>query len=71
MVDAAMEPMGAVADVLREIAGRPTSGATLGVVGLSNEIVDHVLEIKTELPLTSLVETELVGLHHERLQPGA
>ncbi len=60
IVDAGLNATGLVADVLRELAGRPTSGVELGVVGLSNEIVDHVLEIKTVLPLTSLVDTEVV-----------
>jgi gamma-glutamyl:cysteine ligase YbdK (ATP-grasp superfamily) len=49
-----------VADVLRDLAGRPTSDVELGVVGLSNEIVDHVLELKTTRPLTRLVDSELV-----------
>ncbi|MEZ4319978.1 MAG: glutamate-cysteine ligase family protein [Myxococcota bacterium] len=60
IVDARLEPLGMVADVLREVAGRPTSDVELGVAGISNEIVDHVLELKTVKPLESLVDTELV-----------
>lgn len=60
IVDERLEPVGMVADVLRELAGRPTSDTELGVVGLSNEIVDHVVELKTTVPLPSLVDTERV-----------
>ncbi len=60
IVDDRLEPIGAVADVLRDLAGRPTSDVELGVVGLSNEIVDHVLELKTNRPLARLVDSELV-----------
>jgi glutathione synthase/RimK-type ligase-like ATP-grasp enzyme/gamma-glutamyl:cysteine ligase YbdK (ATP-grasp superfamily) len=60
IVDSRLEPIGAVADALRELAGHPTSDVELGVVGASNEIVDHVIEIKTDQPLASLVDTELV-----------
>jgi glutathione synthase/RimK-type ligase-like ATP-grasp enzyme/gamma-glutamyl:cysteine ligase YbdK (ATP-grasp superfamily) len=60
VVDDRLEPVGLVADVLREVAGYPTSDVELGHVAISNEIVDHVLELKTQLPLASLVDTELV-----------
>jgi glutathione synthase/RimK-type ligase-like ATP-grasp enzyme/gamma-glutamyl:cysteine ligase YbdK (ATP-grasp superfamily) len=42
------------------LAGRPTSDVDLGVVGFSNEIYDHVFEVKTSVPLKSLAETEEV-----------
>ena len=60
IVDDRLEPVALVAETLREVAGRPTSEAELGVVALSNEIVDHLLELKTAVPLPSLVETERV-----------
>ncbi|MCA9569597.1 MAG: RimK-like ATPgrasp N-terminal domain-containing protein, partial [Myxococcales bacterium] len=60
IVDDRLEPIGAVADTLRELAGRPTSDLELGVVGLSNEIMDHVLELKTNRPLASLGDSEIV-----------
>jgi glutathione synthase/RimK-type ligase-like ATP-grasp enzyme/gamma-glutamyl:cysteine ligase YbdK (ATP-grasp superfamily) len=47
-----------VEPVLAQLAGRPCSDVSLGVIGLSNELFEHVLEIKTEQPLRSLVETE-------------
>jgi glutathione synthase/RimK-type ligase-like ATP-grasp enzyme/gamma-glutamyl:cysteine ligase YbdK (ATP-grasp superfamily) len=40
------------------LAGRPRSDVDLGVIGFSNEIYDHVFEIKTTVPLRSLVESE-------------
>lgn len=60
VVDRNLDPVPRVEDVLRAFAGRPASDAVLGDVGLSNEIVDHVLEFKTLRPLPSLVETESV-----------
>ncbi len=60
IVDDRLEPLGAVAEVLRDLAGRPTSDVDLGAVGMSNEIVDHVLELKTTRPLARLVDSELV-----------
>lgn len=43
---------------LAALAGRPASDASLGVVGFSNEIFQHLLELKTEVPLKSLAQTE-------------
>lgn len=60
IVDRDLNAVSLVDPALRVFAGRPTSDVTLGVVGFSNEIVDHVLEIKTEVPLKSLVDTEEV-----------
>jgi len=58
IVDAGLNAVPLVVDVLRELAGRPTSDVELGVIGVSNEIVDHLLELKTNLPLAGLVDTE-------------
>ncbi|MBV9773773.1 MAG: RimK-like ATPgrasp N-terminal domain-containing protein [Gemmatimonadetes bacterium] len=49
-----------VEDAFRELAGRRTSDVDLGAVALSNEIADHVFEVKTQLPPRSLVEAEAV-----------
>jgi glutathione synthase/RimK-type ligase-like ATP-grasp enzyme/gamma-glutamyl:cysteine ligase YbdK (ATP-grasp superfamily) len=58
IVDRDLHVASLVEPALAALAGRPASTATCGVVGYSNEIVDHVLEIKTEVPLRSLAETE-------------
>ena len=42
------------------LGGRPTSEVQLGAAGFTNEIVDHVLEVRTDIPLPGLVETEAV-----------
>ncbi|MDQ3387914.1 MAG: glutamate-cysteine ligase family protein [Gemmatimonadota bacterium] len=47
-----------VEDAFRTLAGRGTSGVDLGAVGLSNEIADHVFEVKTLAPPRSLTDTE-------------
>jgi glutathione synthase/RimK-type ligase-like ATP-grasp enzyme/gamma-glutamyl:cysteine ligase YbdK (ATP-grasp superfamily) len=47
-----------VEDGLRVLAGRGTSDVDLGGVGLSNEIADHVFELKTQAPPRSLVDAE-------------
>ena len=70
--------------VLTALAGSRASDAHLGVVGVSNEIMDHVVEVKTEVPLRSLVDTEkhlvegvrrvttiLATRHDARLMPTA
>ncbi|HEX2189921.1 MAG TPA: glutamate-cysteine ligase family protein [Longimicrobiaceae bacterium] len=49
-----------VEDAFRTLAGRGCSDVDLGAVGLSNEIADHVLEVKTQAPLRSLAEAEEV-----------
>ena len=49
-----------VEDGLRVLAGRPTSDVDLGAVGLSNEIADHVFELKTQTPPRSLADAEAV-----------
>ena len=49
-----------VEDGLRILAGRGTSDVDLGAVGLSNEIADHVFELKTQAPPRSLADAEAV-----------
>ena len=60
LVDRDLNRAPLVEATLAALAGRPTSEIELGAVGLTNEIVDHVLEIRTDVPLPSLVETEAV-----------
>lgn len=55
---------------LAALAGRPASDATLGVVGFSNEIFQHVLELKTEVPLKSLAQSEEVLVEGVRRAAG-
>ncbi|HEU0077971.1 MAG TPA: glutamate-cysteine ligase family protein, partial [Longimicrobiaceae bacterium] len=47
-----------VEEAFRTLAGRGCSDVDLGAVGLSNEIADHVLEVKTQAPVRSLAEAE-------------
>ncbi|HEX7238728.1 MAG TPA: glutamate-cysteine ligase family protein [Longimicrobiaceae bacterium] len=47
-----------VEDAFRELAGRGCSDVDLGAVGFSNEIADHVFEVKTQAPTRSLAEAE-------------
>jgi glutathione synthase/RimK-type ligase-like ATP-grasp enzyme/gamma-glutamyl:cysteine ligase YbdK (ATP-grasp superfamily) len=47
-----------VEPAFRVLAGRGTSGVDLGAVGFSNEIADHVLEVKTTEPVESLAAAE-------------
>ncbi len=49
-----------VEEAFRTLAGRRCSDVDLGAVGLSNEIADHVLEVKTQAPVRSLAEAEEV-----------
>jgi glutathione synthase/RimK-type ligase-like ATP-grasp enzyme/gamma-glutamyl:cysteine ligase YbdK (ATP-grasp superfamily) len=60
LVDEQLEPQHLGEGVLTELAGRPTSEVELGVVGFSNEFFDHLIEMKTQVPLRSLVESEQV-----------
>lgn len=66
VVDKDLNCVSLVDPAFRVFAGRATSDVELGVVGFSNEIVDHVFEIKTTVPLKSLVETENVLLEGVR-----
>src|SRR5690606_7642455 len=51
LVDRDLNVVSRVEPALRLLAGRPTSDHALGVVGMSNEFADHVLEVRTERPL--------------------
>jgi len=58
VVDGDLNAVSLVEDALRSIAGRPTSDVDLERFGFSNEIADHVFEIKTTDPLRSLRDAE-------------
>ena len=57
-VDADLEVVSVVEPAFRVLAGRATSDVDLGPVGFSNEIADHVFEVKTQEPVESLAEAE-------------
>ncbi|MCO5172152.1 MAG: glutamate-cysteine ligase family protein [Planctomycetes bacterium] len=58
LVDRDLNAVPLAEQCLAALAGRPASDASLGVVGFSNEIFQHVLELKTEVPLKSLAQSE-------------
>lgn len=58
VVDADLNVASRVEEAFRIIAGRPTSDVELGRVAFSNEIADHVFEVKTPLPTHSLAASE-------------
>lgn len=58
VVDAELNVISKVEEAFREIAGKSTSDVELGPVTFSNEIADHVFEIKTTLPTRSLAKSE-------------
>jgi len=58
VVDRELEPASLVEAAFRLIAGRPASDIDLGGVAFSNEIADHVFEVKTPLPTRSLARSE-------------
>jgi glutathione synthase/RimK-type ligase-like ATP-grasp enzyme/gamma-glutamyl:cysteine ligase YbdK (ATP-grasp superfamily) len=58
VVDHDLEPISAVEQAFRAIAGRLTSDVEIDGVGFSNEIADHVFEIKTLSPTASLRDAE-------------
>ncbi|HEX8360415.1 MAG TPA: glutamate-cysteine ligase family protein [Longimicrobium sp.] len=57
-VDRDLNVVPLVAEAFRVLAGRGTSDVELGAVGFSNEIADHVFEVKTGAPLRSLADVE-------------
>lgn len=57
-VDRDLNVVSLVEPAFRVLAGRGTSDVDLGAVGFSNEIADHVFEIKTQQPVRSLAEAE-------------
>ncbi len=60
LVDEQLEPQHLAPELLTSLAGHPTSEVEMGVVGFSNEFFDHLIELKTQVPLRSLAETEQV-----------
>jgi glutathione synthase/RimK-type ligase-like ATP-grasp enzyme/gamma-glutamyl:cysteine ligase YbdK (ATP-grasp superfamily) len=58
VVDRDLNVVSRVEDAFRILAGRPVSDVDLGAVGFSNEIADHVFEIKTSEPVQSLATAE-------------
>ena len=58
VVDRDLNVIPLVEEALAALAGRPCSDVELGRVGFSNEIVDHVLEVKNVVPHRSLVSAE-------------
>jgi glutathione synthase/RimK-type ligase-like ATP-grasp enzyme/gamma-glutamyl:cysteine ligase YbdK (ATP-grasp superfamily) len=57
-VDRDLNVVSLVEPAFRILAGRGTSDVDLGAVGFSNEIADHVFEIKTQDPVRSLAHAE-------------
>jgi glutamate--cysteine ligase len=57
-VDRDLNVVPLVEEAFRVLAGRATSDVDLGAVGFSNEIADHVFEVKTGAPLRSLADAE-------------
>jgi glutathione synthase/RimK-type ligase-like ATP-grasp enzyme len=57
-VDRDLNVVSLVEPAFRILAGRGTSDVDLGAVGFSNEIADHVFEIKTQAPVRSLADAE-------------
>lgn len=53
-------PLSIVEDAFRWIAGRPVSDIDFGGVAFSNEIADHVFEVKTPHPTRSLARAEVL-----------
>jgi glutathione synthase/RimK-type ligase-like ATP-grasp enzyme len=58
VVDRDLNVVPLVEKAFRVLAGRGTSDVELGAVGFSNEIADHVLEVKTSAPVRSLAAAE-------------
>ncbi|MGI9181042.1 MAG: glutamate-cysteine ligase family protein [Longimicrobiaceae bacterium] len=58
VVDRDLNVASRVDEAFRALAGRATSDVELGSVGFSNEIADHVFEIKTLAPTRSLAAAE-------------
>jgi glutathione synthase/RimK-type ligase-like ATP-grasp enzyme/gamma-glutamyl:cysteine ligase YbdK (ATP-grasp superfamily) len=58
VVDRDLNIASRVEPALRVLAGRPTSDVDLGAIGFSNEIADHVFELKTLSPTPSLAVAE-------------
>jgi glutathione synthase/RimK-type ligase-like ATP-grasp enzyme/gamma-glutamyl:cysteine ligase YbdK (ATP-grasp superfamily) len=59
-VDGELNVVPVVEPAFRVLAGRATSDVDLGPVAFSNEIADHVFELKTGAPVASLADAEAV-----------
>ncbi|HEX8906853.1 MAG TPA: RimK-like ATPgrasp N-terminal domain-containing protein, partial [Longimicrobiaceae bacterium] len=59
-IDRALNVVSLVEPAFRVLAGRATSDVVLGALGFSNEIADHVFEVKTTAPVRSLRQAEEV-----------
>jgi glutathione synthase/RimK-type ligase-like ATP-grasp enzyme/gamma-glutamyl:cysteine ligase YbdK (ATP-grasp superfamily) len=57
-VDRDLNVVSLVEPAFRVLAGRGVSDVDLGAVGFSNEIADHVFEVKTPEPVRSLADAE-------------
>lgn len=57
-VDRDLNVVSLVEPAFRILAGRGTSDVELGALGFSNEIADHVFEVKTTSPVRSLRQAE-------------
>jgi glutathione synthase/RimK-type ligase-like ATP-grasp enzyme/gamma-glutamyl:cysteine ligase YbdK (ATP-grasp superfamily) len=57
-VDRDLNVVALVEPAFRVLAGRGVSDVDLGAVGFSNEIADHVFEVKTMEPVRSLADAE-------------
>ncbi|MBN1337453.1 MAG: RimK-like ATPgrasp N-terminal domain-containing protein [Deltaproteobacteria bacterium] len=66
VVDRDLNAIPRVPEILATLAGRPTSAVEMGLVTCSNEIFEHVLEVKNTVPLRSLVRAEEVLLEGVR-----
>lgn len=67
VVDEQLEPCSHVEAALRHLSGRPAADAQFGPVAFSNELADHVFEIKTVRPVRSLALAEeflVEGVRH-------
>jgi glutathione synthase/RimK-type ligase-like ATP-grasp enzyme/gamma-glutamyl:cysteine ligase YbdK (ATP-grasp superfamily) len=60
VVDRDLNAASLVENAFRIVAGRRTSDIELGAVGFSNEIADHVFEVKTSMPMEALKDAETV-----------
>lgn len=60
VVDRELEVQHLVEPLFRKLAGRPTSDLEAGGCGFSNELADHVFELKTAKPQRDLKKAEAV-----------
>lgn len=58
IVDDQLRPIHGAETLLRALAGRPASDASLGPIGVSNEFFQHIIEVKNEYPLGRMSDVE-------------